>query len=69
MATFRDGKQTASLVFSSAAIKAGEEYTVYTGGTAKVTGGPGRETPDGAQQKGTVTAGEYTAAKGPGGRR
>ncbi len=61
-------KQTASLVFSSAAITAGEQYTVYTGGTAQVTAGLGEGSLDGAQQQGTVTAGEYTAARGPGGR-
>jgi hypothetical protein len=41
---------------------------VYTGGTAKVTAGLGEGTLDGAQEQGTVTAGEYTAARGPGGR-
>ncbi|MDQ0850053.1 hypothetical protein QFZ65_001991 [Arthrobacter sp. B3I9] len=68
VATFVTAKQTASLVFSSAAIKAGAEYTVYTGGTAQVTAGLGAGSLDGAQQQGTVTAGEYTAAKGPAGR-
>jgi hypothetical protein len=68
-ATFVTAKQTASLVFSSAAITAGEEYTVYTGGTAHVTAGVGEGSLDGAHQQGTVTAGEYTAARGPGGRR
>lgn len=67
-ATFVTSKETASLVFSSAAITAGEEYTVYTGGTSDVTAGVGRGSLDGAQQQGTVTAGEYTAARGPGGR-
>jgi hypothetical protein len=69
VATFVTAKQTASLVYSSAAITAGEEYTVYTGGTAQVTAGVGAGSLDGAQQQGTVTAGEYTAARGPGGRR
>jgi hypothetical protein len=68
VATFVTSKQAASLVYSSAAITAGEEYTVYTGGTAKVTAGLGEGTLDGAQEQGTVTAGEYTAARGPGGR-
>jgi len=68
VATFVTAKQAASLVFSSAAITAGEEYTVYTGGTAQVTAGLGEGTLDGAQEQGTVTAGEYTAARGPGGR-
>jgi hypothetical protein len=45
VATFVTAKRTASLVFSSAAITAGEEYTVYTGGTASVTAGLGDGTP------------------------
>ena len=57
----------ASLVFSSSAITAGEEYTVYTGGTATVSAGIGEGSLDGAEQVGTVTAGEYTAEQGPGG--
>jgi hypothetical protein len=60
-------KATASLVFSSAAITHGEEYTVYTGGTATVSAGLGEGSLDGADQVGTVTAGDYTAAQGPGG--
>ncbi|GAA1777941.1 carbohydrate-binding domain-containing protein [Pseudarthrobacter sulfonivorans] len=60
-------KATASLVFSSAAITDGAEYTVYTGGTATVSAGLGEGSLDGADQVGTVTAGEYTAAQGPGG--
>jgi hypothetical protein len=68
VATFVTAKPTASLVFSSAAITAGEEYTVYTGGTAGSTAGLGEGTLDGAQPTGTVTAGEYTAAQGPGRR-
>jgi hypothetical protein len=68
VATFVTAKQAASLVFSSAAITAGEEYTVYTGDTAQVTAGLGEGTLDVAQKQGTVTAGEYTAARGPGGR-
>jgi putative flippase GtrA len=68
IATFVTAKQTASLVFSSAATRAGEEYTVYTGGTSDVMAGVVQGSLDGAQQQGTVTAGEYTAARGPGGR-
>lgn len=68
VATFVTAKETASLVFSSSAITAGDEYTVYTGGTAGVSSGVGEGTLDGGQQQGTVTAGEYTAARGPGGR-
>ncbi|MHA7291074.1 carbohydrate-binding domain-containing protein [Arthrobacter sp. MDT3-24] len=60
-------KTTASLVFSSAAITEGEEYTVYTGGTATVSAGVGEGSLDGADQVGVVTAGEYTAAQSPGG--
>ncbi|CAN7400516.1 hypothetical protein [Arthrobacter sp. LjRoot14] len=61
-------KQAASLVYSSAAVTAGQEYTVYTGGTARVTAGLGEGTLDGARKQGTVTAGDYTAVRGPGGR-
>jgi hypothetical protein len=68
VATFVTSKQTASLVFSSASIIAGEEYTVYTGGTAQVAADVGEGTLDGAQEQGSATAGQYTAARGPGGR-
>lgn len=68
VATFVTAKSAASLVFSSAAIEAGKEYTVYTGGTARVESGLGEGTLDGAEKLGTVTAGEYTQAHGPGGR-
>ncbi len=68
VATFVTVKRTASLVYSSAAITAGETYTIYTGGTAQVASGLGEGTLDGGQQQGSVTAGEYTAARGPGGR-
>lgn len=68
VATFVTAKSAASLVFSSAAIEAGKEYTVYTGGTAKVESGLGEGSLDGAQKLGTVTAGEYTQGHGPGGR-
>ncbi|MCU1436279.1 MAG: hypothetical protein JWR71_3004 [Pseudarthrobacter sp.] len=67
VAAFATAKTTASLVFSSAAITEGEEYTVYTGGTATVSAGLGEGSLDGADQAATVTAGEYTAAQGPGG--
>ena len=66
VATFVTAKATASLVFSSAAITAGEEYTVYTGGTAQRHGGPGRGIPwTAAQQQGTVTAGRVHGGTGP----
>lgn len=68
VATFVTAKQTASLVFSSASVVAGGTYTVYTGGTAKVSAGLGEGSLDGAQEQGTATAGQYTAARGPGGR-
>jgi hypothetical protein len=67
VSAFVTTKATASLVFSSAAITDGEEYTVYTGGTATVSAGVGEGSLDGADQVGTVTAGEYTASEGPGG--
>ncbi|MBE4718765.1 carbohydrate-binding domain-containing protein [Pseudarthrobacter sp. AB1] len=67
VSAFVTTKTTASLVFSSAAITEGEKYTVYTGGTATVSAGLGEGSLDGAHQVGTVTAGEYTAAQGPGG--
>jgi hypothetical protein len=62
-----EAKATASLVFSSAGISDGEEYTVYTGGTATVSAGIGEGSLDGATEQGTATGGEYTAAQGPGG--
>jgi len=67
-ATFVTTKAAASLVLSSADITAGKQYTVYTGGTADVKAGLGNGTLDGATETGTVTAGEYTASYGPGGR-
>ncbi|ADX72838.1 carbohydrate-binding domain-containing protein [Pseudarthrobacter phenanthrenivorans] len=67
VAAFVTTKATASLVFSSAAITEGQEYTIYTGGTATVSAGIGEGSLDGATKQGTVTAGEYTAAQGPGG--
>ncbi|MEV7573422.1 carbohydrate-binding domain-containing protein [Pseudarthrobacter sp. NPDC089323] len=67
VAAFVTTKATASLVFSSAAITTGEEYTVYTGGTATVSAGIGEGSLDGATEQGTVMAGEYTAEQGPGG--
>lgn len=68
VATFVTTKSAASLVFSSAAIEAGKKYTVYTGGTAQVKAGLGKGSLDGAAKIGTVTAGEYTQGRGPGGR-
>jgi hypothetical protein len=67
VAAFVTTKATASLVFSSAAVTAGQEYTVYTGGTATVSAGIGEGSLDGATEQGTVQAGEYTAEQGPGG--
>jgi hypothetical protein len=67
VSAFVTTKATASLVFSSADITKGEEYTVYTGGTATVSTGLGKGSLDGAKKVGTVTAGEYTEAQGPGG--
>lgn len=67
VASFVTTKAAASLVYSSAAITAGAEYTVYTGGTATVAAGLGTGSLDGATKVGTVTAGEYTAEQGPGG--
>ncbi|MFM9274735.1 carbohydrate-binding domain-containing protein [Pseudarthrobacter sp. NKDBFgelt] len=67
VAAFVTTKAAASLVFSSAAISDGQEYTIYTGGTATVSAGIGEGSLDGATELGTVTAGEYTAAQGPGG--
>jgi hypothetical protein len=68
VATFVTTKSIGSLVFSSSAIEAGKQYTVYTGGTAKVESGLGEGSLDGATELGTVTAGEYTQGHGPGGR-
>ncbi|WP_406636160.1 carbohydrate-binding domain-containing protein [Pseudarthrobacter quantipunctorum] len=67
VAAFVTTKATASLVFSSAAINDGEEYAVYTGGTATVSAGIGEGSLDGATEQDTATGGEYTAAQGPGG--
>jgi hypothetical protein len=65
---FVSTKNMASLVFSSAAIAEGETYTVYTGGTTAATEGITEGMLDGAEELGTVTAGEYTQSQGPGGR-
>ncbi|MDN4610345.1 carbohydrate-binding domain-containing protein [Arthrobacter burdickii] len=66
--SFVTTKDTASLIFSSASITDGETYTVYTGGTTTATEGITEGTLDGADELGTVTAGEYTQSQGPGGR-
>lgn len=66
VATFVTAKEASSLVFSSAKITAGKQYTIYTGGTASVTAGLGTGTITGATKVLEVTAGEYTAARGPG---
>jgi hypothetical protein len=68
VATFVTTKATGSLVLSSPGIEAGQQYTVYTGGSAKVESGLGEGSLDGATELGTVTAGEYTQGHGPGGR-
>lgn len=68
VATFVTAKETSSLVYSSAKITAGKQYTVYAGGTAGVAAGIGTGTTTGATQLMAVTAGEYTAARGPGRR-
>ncbi|MDQ0736120.1 carbohydrate-binding domain-containing protein [Arthrobacter agilis] len=65
---FVTGKDTASLVYSSSAITAGETYTIYAGGTTTASAGITEGTLDGAQELGTVVAGEYTQAAGPGRR-
>ncbi|NQD88288.1 carbohydrate-binding domain-containing protein [Paenarthrobacter sp. CM16] len=67
VATFVVTKTIASLVFSSSAITEGESYTVYTGGSADAGAGLTTGSTDGAQEQGTVTAGQYTQAQGPGG--
>ncbi len=67
VATFVTTKTTAMLVFSSPAIVAGQQYTAYSGGSADVSAGLGTGTLDGATQVATVTAGTYTAGRGPGG--
>ncbi|MFC3300740.1 carbohydrate-binding domain-containing protein [Arthrobacter agilis] len=66
--SFVGTKDTASLIFSSASIAAGETYTVYTGGTTTESEGVTEGTLDGADELGTVTAGEYTQSQGPGRR-
>jgi hypothetical protein len=59
VASFTPAKDTASLVYSTADIAAGDTYTVYTGGTEGSL--------DGADNAGTVVAGEYTQQHfGPG---
>ncbi len=67
VATFVTTKAIASLVFSSPAITDGETYTVYTGGNADAKAGVTTGSTDGAEEQGTVTAGQYTQAQGPGG--
>lgn len=66
VATFVTTKTTSSLVYSSPTVSAGTAYTVFTGGTADVAGGLGTGSIGGATQLMAVTAGEYTAARGPG---
>ncbi|MFJ4171393.1 carbohydrate-binding domain-containing protein [Paenarthrobacter sp. NPDC089714] len=69
VATFVTTKTIASLVYSSSAISDGQTYTVYTGGSADAKAGLTTGSIDGAESMGTVTAGQYTQAQGPGGRR
>ena len=67
-----DGSITIAGSLQVDASATGETGTIVgdgTGGTAQVTAGLGEGSLDGAQQQGTVTAGEYTAARGPGGGR
>lgn len=67
VATFVTAKPTSSIVFSSPALKAGEQYTILTGGTAEVEAGLGTGSTTGATEVATATAGEYTTGGGPGG--
>ena len=64
----RDGQVSGVAGLLLRGHQAGEEYTVYTGGTAQVSAGLGEGSLDGATKLGTVTAGEYTQGRGPGGR-
>jgi hypothetical protein len=68
VATFTTTKTASSLIFSSPAIGAGETYTAYTGGTSNASVGLGSGSLDGATKALTAVAGQYTAARGPGGR-
>ncbi|TVU58741.1 carbohydrate-binding domain-containing protein [Paenarthrobacter nitroguajacolicus] len=68
VATFVTTKTIASLVFSSSAITDGATYTVYTGGSSEAKAGVTTGSIDGAEEQGTVTAGQYTQAQGPGRR-
>ncbi|MCT9871904.1 carbohydrate-binding domain-containing protein [Paenarthrobacter aurescens] len=68
VATFVTTKTIASLVYSSSAITDGEMYTVYTGGSADAKAGLTTGSIDGAEDQGTVTAGQYSQAQGPGRR-
>ncbi|WP_235498940.1 hypothetical protein [Arthrobacter sp. Leaf234] len=65
---FVTSKDMASLIFSSATITDGETYTVYTGGTTTDSAGITEGTLDGANELGTITAGEYRQSAGPGRR-
>ncbi|GAA3284461.1 carbohydrate-binding domain-containing protein [Paenarthrobacter aurescens] len=67
VATFVTTKTIASLVYSSSAITDGATYTVYTGGSADAESGTTTGSISGAEEQGTVTAGQYTQAQGPGG--
>jgi len=78
VASFVTTKETASLVYSGEGIQDGQQYKIYTGGTADVAAGVGAGNIEGATQATTVTAGEYSSGGmgggmggpggGPGGR-
>lgn len=67
VASFVTTKETASLVYSGEGIQDGQQYKIYTGGTADVAAGVGAGNIEGATQATTVTAGEYSSG-GMGGR-
>jgi hypothetical protein len=72
VATFVTSKQVQSIVYSSSAIKSGEEYKVYTGGTASGSGTGGLAESGSlgsATPVATVTAGVAPAGGGGFGRR
>ena len=67
VATFVTAKEAASIVFSSPALKDGEQYSVLSGGTAEVTAGLGTGSATGATEITTAVAGDYTSSGGMGG--
>ncbi|MHA7192103.1 carbohydrate-binding domain-containing protein [Arthrobacter sp. MDT2-16] len=66
--TFVTSKDMASLIYSSDALTEGDTYTVYSGGTTTASEGITEGTLEGAEELGTVIAGEYAQSAGPGGR-